>query len=576
MDALILAGGHGTDLQPLTLQRSKHLLPIAGRPAVAYGIEALSRAGFRQIGITVNGDEWQFREALGDGSRFGAQITYLRETAPKGTAGCLRAVLEDPRQGRLLVVNANLIFSIDLGDLVNVHQKRRAIATVGVVRSEARASRRPQREQARLAPDGALLDLSVQYAQGSDEAEWRPAGVYLFEREALERIPTGVYCDIKEQFLPGLLATGLPVFTHSITGYLAELEWVEDYMTAHFDLLRGLTGQRPGGEELMDGVWAEGEVDLAPDAVLVGPLALGWGSRVGSGARLIGPLAVGNGSEIGPHALVRETIVGAGVRVGAGAKVERSVLVDGVQLDEGVAVQDSVVAWKTFKLGQLNLVERDLAVRTAALPLREYLGLRLRRGLYDSLKRAFDVASSALALVASLPVMALAALALKLDSSGPILFTQARCGKGGRQFRMLKFRSMRQDADQLQDELQALNESDGPVFKITDDPRLTRVGRVLRKYSLDELPQLWNVLMGDMSVVGPRPLAEQELRLCPAWRDARSQVKPGLTGLWQVSAREHNAFSNWIRHDLRYIRNQSLLLDMKIVLRTVTALAKGL
>jgi lipopolysaccharide/colanic/teichoic acid biosynthesis glycosyltransferase/choline kinase len=577
MDALILAGGHGTDLQPLTLQRPKHLLPIANRPALTYALEALRRAGFLEIGLTVNGDESQYREALGDGSQLGVRLTYLRETAPKGTAGCLRAVLEDPQQGRLLVLNANLIFSVDLGRLVSAHQERGAVATVAVVVSQAAdAARRPQREHLRLAPDGALLDLSTRYASPGGDPEWRPVGVYLFEREALERIPEGVYCDLKEQFLPELLEAGLPVFTHTLIGYLAEIDWVEDYLRAQFDVLRGCAALPPAGEELVEGAWVKEGVDLAPDAVLVGPLALGAGVRVGAGARLIGPLVVGEGSDIGAGALVRDSVLGAGVRVGSGARIERSILIDGVQVADATRVEDSVVAWKTLKLGHLNLVQRDLRIRSASLPMLSYLRMRSRRRIYGILKRAFDLALASAASIALLPVMACVALAIRLDSKGPILFRQARCGRGGRKFQMLKFRSMREEAAELQGDLRALNESDGPVFKITNDPRLTRVGRILRNYSLDELPQLWNVLTGDMSIVGPRPLAEEELRLCPSWRDARLQVKPGLTGLWQVNSREKNAFNAWIRQDLRYVRNQSFLLDMSIVLRTVTALTKGL
>ena len=141
---------------------------------------------------------------------------------------------------------------------------------------------------------------------------------------------------------------------------------------------------------------------------------------------------------------------------------------------------------------------------------------------------------------------------------------------------MLKFRSMRADAERMRQQLGQSNEVDGPVFKMTNDPRFTRVGRFLRKYSLDELPQLWNVLLGDMSIVGPRPLQDGEMRLSPSWREARMRVKPGLTGLWQVSSREKGRFQDWIQHDLRYVRSQSFALDMKIILRTILAVAKGL
>ena len=168
------------------------------------------------------------------------------------------------------------------------------------------------------------------------------------------------------------------------------------------------------------------------------------------------------------------------------------------------------------------------------------------------------------------------ALAILWDSGTPILFRQRRMGRDGKPFTMLKLRSMRVDAEKARSQLRQSNEVDGPVFKIANDPRFTRVGRFLRKYSLDELPQLWNVLIGDMSIVGPRPLQDGEMRLSPAWREARMRVKPGLTGLWQVSSRERGRFQDWIQHDLRYVRAQSFSLDLKIVVRTLLAIAKGL
>ena len=576
MDALILAGGHGTDLQPLTVRTPKHLLPVANRPALAYALESLSAAGLRRVAITVNGDEKRYREALGDGSRYGVRLQYLRETSPQGTAGCLRGALEREWRGPLLVLSGNLFHSIDLREVLEVHRASQAAATVCVTRCSQAGSRRSQRERAVLGPQGELVELTVTYGEEAQEPELRPAGMYVFERHALERIPRRVYYDLKEQFLPDLLRSGLPVHTHPLTGYHREVDRVEDYLAIHYDLLRGRTGLKLPGEELPESVWLQGEALLPPEAIVVGPLVLGPGVRVAADARLIGPVVLGAGTEVGPGALVRESVVGEGVRIGPRAIVEGCVVGDGARVAEGTSLSHSVAVGESITLGELNLMERDLSIQTTAVPVRRYLGARLRRAAHSALKRAFDVAFASAALVLSLLVMAVVAAAIRWDSEGPVLFRQIRCGRGGRKFDMLKFRSMRADAPDLQATLRERNESDGPVFKITDDPRLTRVGRVLRKYSLDELPQLWNVVRGEMSVVGPRPLAEAELRLCPSWRDARSRVKPGLTGLWQVSSREDNAFHNWIRHDLRYVRSQSLLLDMKIVLRTVAALAKGL
>ena len=141
---------------------------------------------------------------------------------------------------------------------------------------------------------------------------------------------------------------------------------------------------------------------------------------------------------------------------------------------------------------------------------------------------------------------------------------------------MVKFRTMVKDAEEMQAQLRPLSEVDGPMFKIENDPRSTPLGRQLRRYSVDEIPQLWNVLKGEMSLVGPRPLAEREMQFCPAWRDARLKVRPGVTGLWQVSGRSKTSFHDWIRLDIEYVRERSTMLDLKILARTMLVVFRGL
>jgi exopolysaccharide biosynthesis polyprenyl glycosylphosphotransferase len=186
-------------------------------------------------------------------------------------------------------------------------------------------------------------------------------------------------------------------------------------------------------------------------------------------------------------------------------------------------------------------------------------------------KRAIDIALVLVGIVVFLPVFALVAIAIKLDSPGPVLYGQLRIGKDGRSFRMLKFRSMRRDADERLIELLERNEVTGPMFKIRSDPRVTRVGRLLRRYSLDELPQVLNVLRGEMSLVGPRPPIPSEVERYEDWQVGRLRALPGLTGLWQVSGRTEVPFEDMIRLDLHYIRNWSIGLDLEILLRTIPA-----
>jgi len=189
-----------------------------------------------------------------------------------------------------------------------------------------------------------------------------------------------------------------------------------------------------------------------------------------------------------------------------------------------------------------------------------------------SVKRWFDIAFAALGLALAAPVMAIVALLIRLDSPGPVIYAAERSGAKGRRFRCYKFRSMVTNADHLKDNLRTRNQRAGPIFKIVNDPRITRVGHFIRRYSLDELPQLWNVLRGDMSLVGPRPHPVDEVNHYELHDYRRLDVKPGITGLWQISARHSPSFELNMHLDLTYIENWSLALDLRILLSTVRVL----
>ena len=192
-------------------------------------------------------------------------------------------------------------------------------------------------------------------------------------------------------------------------------------------------------------------------------------------------------------------------------------------------------------------------------------------------KRAIDIAVASMTLLALSPVLLLIAIGIKLSSPGPVFFGQWRAGLGGRPFWIFKFRTMCTDAEALKAKLRKHSEQDGPAFKMKHDPRITRIGRILRTTSLDELPQLWNVVKGDMSLVGPRPLPLDESAACKQWQRRRLDLTPGLTCIWQVKGRSRVTFVEWMRMDLAYARSRSLLHDMKIMFETIPAvlLRKG-
>jgi exopolysaccharide biosynthesis polyprenyl glycosylphosphotransferase len=197
----------------------------------------------------------------------------------------------------------------------------------------------------------------------------------------------------------------------------------------------------------------------------------------------------------------------------------------------------------------------------------------VRRGGWRAVgKRTFDIVAATSGLLILAPVLLVIAVLVKLDSPGPVLFRQKRVGKGGHLFEVFKFRTMVPEAELLLDELRELNEADGPLFKIRRDPRVTRLGRALRAFALDELPQLWNVLRNEMSIVGPRPALPQEVRAWSPQLHQRLRVKPGLTGMWQVNGRINVPFAEYMRLDLYYVDNWSLWMDLAIVIKTVPTL----
>lgn len=224
-----------------------------------------------------------------------------------------------------------------------------------------------------------------------------------------------------------------------------------------------------------------------------------------------------------------------------------------------------------------TFIDIDGALPAGALPLIPWYARSsptLSRGAYLMLKRLLDMTLCLLALPVVVPVVLACALAVRLDTPGQAFFSQERTGRNGRRFRMYKLRTMVQNAEELKEKYAHLNELTWPDFMITDDPRVTRVGRFLRRTSLDELPQVFNVLRGDMSLVGPRPTS-----FCAStyslWHTARLEVQPGLTGLWQVSGRKSIDFDDRLRLDIAYIRNRSMWLDLVLLVRTVSAVFEG-
>lgn len=191
---------------------------------------------------------------------------------------------------------------------------------------------------------------------------------------------------------------------------------------------------------------------------------------------------------------------------------------------------------------------------------------------YEAIKRLIDIICSFVGILVLSPLFIIIAIIIKFTSKGPVFFSQKRVGRNGKEFDMYKFRSMVVNAEELKEKLAAQNEMSGPMFKMKDDPRVTKVGKFIRKTSIDELPQLWNILKGDMSLVGPRPSLPKEVAQFDDWMYKRLEVKPGLTCYWQVSGRNNIDFEDWMKLDIKYVEERNLWIDIKLIFKTVGVL----
>jgi lipopolysaccharide/colanic/teichoic acid biosynthesis glycosyltransferase len=300
------------------------------------------------------------------------------------------------------------------------------------------------------------------------------------------------------------------------------------------------------------------------------------GCRVATSARLLGAVILQENVEIGPQVtIVGPSVIGRDSVIHQGATIAQAVIATG-----SVVPADTVVRQRLFSAGSVagsgGVIEpRDTpAGASIAEDLPHLEEEHQPRHIYPAIKAVVEGIIAAVALVMLSPVLAVIAALIKLESSGPIFYADPREAKDGKQFKCFKFRTMLVGADAAQRELMAANEVDGPQFKMDHDPRVTNIGRHLRAVSLDELPQLINVALGQMSLVGPRPSPFRENQTCVPWREARLSVRPGITGLWQVCRHEraHGDFHQWIYYDMQYVLHMSFWVDVKILIATVLTL----
>jgi lipopolysaccharide/colanic/teichoic acid biosynthesis glycosyltransferase len=297
-------------------------------------------------------------------------------------------------------------------------------------------------------------------------------------------------------------------------------------------------------------------IDVSADTRLFGNIVFGRSISVGKNAIIAGPSVIGDGARIADGAVIRECIIGPDVAVPAGCVLQNRVITHSSQLSEQ-SCDDITGTIGCFK-------------RLVAITGRSRYKTWSRFSYAGCVKRIADIIMASVVLFVFAPVLPFVAMAVKLSSRGPVFFKGIRQGLHGRPFACIKFRTMLVGAEKMQEKLRVLNEADGPQFVISDDPRMSKVGRFLRETYIDEIPQFLSVLLGHMSVIGPRPSPESENVLCPFWRDARLSVKPGVSGLWQICRTRQSMkdFQEWIHYDVEYVRNLSIGLDLWICLQT--------
>ena len=577
MKGIILAGGEGTALVPLANYVPTFAFQLLGQPLLIHQIRSLQQQGIQDIAVVLGrAHEWQeaiqyqAQEAGCDISR----LVWSIESEARGTAGALRPLAAFIGNDDCCVVAGGVFLGgVDLGRAAATHRTHPHGMTVGI----RRVTPPPVLECLRMTEEGLLKEICVLHISQNRRMQTETVGLYWLGPSVLASIPDSGYMDLKEQLLPLLVERGHSIHTHDFGSDLRLVRSLEEYWELHRHVLFNDRNEwehhSRQGIEMAEQVWIGHGSVVAPSARLHGPLVIGDGCVIGEHAMIIGPTAIGSWSRIGSHVTVRESILWNRTHLSDEVRIEYSILTDDAKVSQGERVRHTVVfGRREDRPGSLShglAEDRPPAGCINASTTLQPLASRAMTHKFSQLaKRGMDITIAGCLLLVICPVGFLIAAAIKLDSDGPVFYSQRRCTKDGQEFAMYKFRTMVPNAEQMHSQLLTQNELDGPVFKITRDPRITRVGAVLRETSLDEIPQLFNVLTGEMSLVGPRPLTMSEMRYCPGWRDIRLMVKGGVTGLWQLDGRNSTAFHEWVKHDIAYVKGQSLALDFKIILKT--------
>jgi lipopolysaccharide/colanic/teichoic acid biosynthesis glycosyltransferase len=539
--AVILAGSSSSFNGFSITACPKALLPIANVPSYCYVARVLGAVGVKRLIFCV-------RPGMGAAmtkhlALWPAILESLVIETSHGTGGSVKAAEAWLAGTPFWVVSGDLFLGMGLDPMLEAHRSRGAAAIVGSLPVLEAAW---DKERVELDADNGVRAIHRIHHMQEKRSMHRPA---------LKLLPADSYFDLKEQ--------SLQAFGRS-NNIAARFPVSDDYFFANLDVL----GQR---------VQFPGINDTVPQTAPAGTaawrlfelVAMGPGCRLADEVLILGPAAIGPRCQVGKGTIINECVILGDTLIGQGSYLSRCVIGQGSTIRNGMILHETAVIKSQSGKRDVDVLALRESTHRDTRSVVKHLHWQTPAGpFYLKLNRIADVMAAALGLITTSPLMLITAVAIKLDSPGNVFFRQPRCGLRGRNFMMYKFRSMVSNSEDLKRKLQEMNEVDGPMFKMSRDPRITRVGKFLRDTNLDELPQLWNVFKGDMSLVGTRPLSLKEMRYNPRWRDARLSVRPGMTGLWQVKAHSNLQFNYWILHDLDYVQNISPGLDLKIMGKT--------
>lgn len=412
------------------------------------------------------------------------------------------------------------------------------------------------REKVRITPDSKVVGFRRWYLDSAQPAEippdW-PHHVFIRTNVLENLLVDGAVTLVFEQFISRCRANSIRLTCLEAAGSVLDLE-TETGLSSFL-----------GGTLNSKNVCGSNEQTIADSARLFGKIVTGKNVCIGENAIISGPAILADGVRIGDGAVVRSSIIGPGVLVHPDEFVQNRVLTK-----EHERKEQSVQGTECKKMRLPHRSIDYFHVQNGKNAFREWSGFSYA----VFLKRICDFVGALIVLVFFVPVFPVVALVIKLTSPGPVFYKARRQGLHGKPFDCIKFRSMAVGAEEIQERLRVVSQVDGPQFKMESDPRVNAVGQFLRNTYLDEIPQFINVLVGQMSIVGPRPSPEQENSLCPHWRDARLSVRPGITGLWQIcrTRAEAKDFQEWVHYDTKYVRNLSVWLDLWVCWKTAQKL----